>query len=572
MNTLLIDVLPFEFKIKNASLTEGLSDGKLLVTGTLQRARAKNQNGRIYPKEILEREATKYMDNFVKQRRAMGELDHPECKRVGTEILTDSGWKDLRNVIIGDLIPTLNTITNTIEYNPIDRVINEPYKGKMISIVGKNIDTMVTPTHRFVLKNKKNEFVEKTAQELLDISKLTKNSHLSIPIVAENWNGISYDIFKLDGVNIEDIADNQSNDYKIKQTTALNLNVQSWFSFLGFYLAEGHCNNRDISSGYQIFITQNKGEIADKFRDVLTQLSPELTWNEWDKGDNAIIFNTSDARLWTYLSKLGNKYTKYIPKEIKNASTDLLQNLYDWFLNGDGTVVGEYERTSIFSTSKQLMDDFYDIVLKLGMSGIVKEQISPTDYMYAGRLIEVKNKVPLYRLWIKTSHAIHLDFRFIKIEEVDYDDTVHCVTVKNGTFYCRDRNKAFWTGNSSVVNLKNVSHNIVDMGWDGDDLVGTVEILPTPSGNILKDLLKAGILLGISSRGLGSVKKDMREAADVVQDDFDLIAFDFVSNPSTQGAFMYPAGKITESVNQSSTIINPYQNIDRIIRDIISEL
>lgn len=572
MNTLLIDVLPFEFKIKKASLTEGLSDGKLLVTGTLQRAAAKNQNGRIYPKAILEREATKYMDNFVKQRRAMGELDHPECKRVGTEILTDSGWKDLRNVIIGDLIPTLNTITNTIEYNPIDRVINEPYKGKMISIVGKNIDTMVTPTHRFVLKNKKNEFVEKTAQELLDISKLTKNSHLSIPIVAENWNGISYDIFKIDGVNIEDIADNQSNNYKIKQTTALNLNVQSWFSFLGFYLAEGHCNNRDISSGYQIFITQNKGEIADKFRDVLTQLSPELTWNEWDKGDNAITFNTSDARLWTYLSKLGNKYTKHIPKEIKNASTDLLQNLYDWFLNGDGTVVGEYERTSIFSTSKQLMDDFYDIVLKLGMSGIVKEQISPTDYMYAGRLIEVKNKVPLYRLWIKTSHAIHLDFRFIKIEEVDYDDTVHCVTVKNGTFYCRDRNKAFWTGNSSVVNLKNVSHNIVDMGWDGDDLVGTVEILPTPSGNILKDLLKAGILLGISSRGLGSVKKDMREAADVVQDDFDLIAFDFVSNPSTQGAFMYPAGKITESVNQSSTIINPYQNIDRIIRDIISEL
>jgi len=126
---------------------------------------------------------------------------------------------------------------------------------------------------------------------------------------------------------------------------------------------------------------------------------------------------------------------------------------------------------------------------------------------------------------------------------------------------------------SSVVNLKNVSHNIVDMGWDGDDLVGTVEILPTPSGNMLKDLLKAGILLGISSRGLGSVKKDMREGADVVQDDFDLIAFDFVSNPSTQGAFMYPQGKITESVNPSGNrIINPYSNIEKIIHDIISEL
>ena len=123
---------------------------------------------------------------------------------------------------------------------------------------------------------------------------------------------------------------------------------------------------------------------------------------------------------------------------------------------------------------------------------------------------------------------------------------------------------------SSVVNLKNVSHNIIDMGWDNKDLVGTVEILPTPSGNILKDLLKAGILLGISSRGLGSVKKDMREGADVVQDDFDLIAFDFVSNPSTQGAFMYPQGKINESVE--NRIINPFSNVERIIHNILSDL
>ena len=125
---------------------------------------------------------------------------------------------------------------------------------------------------------------------------------------------------------------------------------------------------------------------------------------------------------------------------------------------------------------------------------------------------------------------------------------------------------------SSVVNLKNVSHNIVDMGWESKDLVGTVEILPTPSGNILKDLLQSGILLGISSRGLGSVKKDMRENADVVQDDFDLIAFDFVSNPSTQGAFMYPQGKINESVDQHRTIINQYSNVERIIHNILSEL
>jgi len=89
---------------------------------------------------------------------------------------------------------------------------------------------------------------------------------------------------------------------------------------------------------------------------------------------------------------------------------------------------------------------------------------------------------------------------------------------------------------SSVVNLNNVSHNILEMAWRGKDLVGTVEVLPTPSGNILKALFQSGIKLGISSRGLGPVKEVMREAGSAmeVQPDFELIAFDFVSNPSTR--------------------------------------
>ena len=104
---------------------------------------------------------------------------------------------------------------------------------------------------------------------------------------------------------------------------------------------------------------------------------------------------------------------------------------------------------------------------------------------------------------------------------------------------------------SSVVNLNNVSHNVLEMHWDGDDLVGTVEVLGTPAGNILKELFKSGIKLGISSRGLGSVK-EIREddGSDTVevQPDFELIAFDFVSNPSTHGAFLSPAGKTNEGV------------------------
>ena len=96
---------------------------------------------------------------------------------------------------------------------------------------------------------------------------------------------------------------------------------------------------------------------------------------------------------------------------------------------------------------------------------------------------------------------------------------------------------------SSVVNLQNVSHNITEMHWEGDNLLGTCEILTTPSGNILRELFKNGIKLGISSRGMGSVEA-IEEAdgkpAMKVGKDFELIAFDFVSNPSTHGAFMHP--------------------------------
>ena len=122
---------------------------------------------------------------------------------------------------------------------------------------------------------------------------------------------------------------------------------------------------------------------------------------------------------------------------------------------------------------------------------------------------------------------------------------------------------------SSVVNLSNASHNVLDMGWSGDDLVGTVEVLSTPAGNILKELFKSGIKLGISSRGMGSVKEVMGEGEQTleVQPDFELIAFDFVSNPSTQGAFLAPVHESKGSKVQ----VDKYNNINKIITDIITE-
>ena len=127
---------------------------------------------------------------------------------------------------------------------------------------------------------------------------------------------------------------------------------------------------------------------------------------------------------------------------------------------------------------------------------------------------------------------------------------------------------------SSIINLQNVSHNIVEIKVEGNDVYGTFEILDTPAGRILKELFANNITVGVSSRGMGSVEEGLNEQGDptvTVQDDFELLCWDFVSTPSTHGAYVSPT---QEGNLQESKIKTPkykYTNVNNIIRDIICE-
>jgi hypothetical protein len=118
---------------------------------------------------------------------------------------------------------------------------------------------------------------------------------------------------------------------------------------------------------------------------------------------------------------------------------------------------------------------------------------------------------------------------------------------------------------SAVINLKNASHNIKELYWDGNDLMGKIEVLPTPSGNILRELFNNAITVGISSRGMGSVEP-LGEGRVEVQDDFELLCWDFVSTPSTHGAFVRPVG-LNEGYNPKTA--TKYKRLNEIISDII---
>ena len=115
---------------------------------------------------------------------------------------------------------------------------------------------------------------------------------------------------------------------------------------------------------------------------------------------------------------------------------------------------------------------------------------------------------------------------------------------------------------SQVINLKNVSHNIKDISWDGKNIMGTIELLPTPSGNILKALIDSGITVGVSSRGMGSLeqKGDLME----VQDDFELLCWDFVSTPSNPDSFMHLVKE-----NKEFKLQNKYKNVNNILSEIL---
>ena len=116
---------------------------------------------------------------------------------------------------------------------------------------------------------------------------------------------------------------------------------------------------------------------------------------------------------------------------------------------------------------------------------------------------------------------------------------------------------------SALVSLKNASHIIKELWWKGDELMGRVELLNTPSGNIVKEIIKAGHTIGISSRGTGSVQQT-NEGTLEVQPDFELVCWDFVSNPSTHGAFMNPI-----SLNESIQSVSKFSKLDNIINDIL---
>jgi|GEM_PF-2421216 len=580
----------------------------VMVNCILQKWGVKNKNGRIYPKDVLVPQVKLYQE-LVDTNSAVSESDHPDCVQASnSQILTKNGWKWFKDISDEEEILTLNVETNQIEIQKIDKKIYMPYEGKMYKFLSNSIDLTVTANHRFLLENSKGNREYYYAKDIYD----NKNNILSSGkykiLKIADWNGQYLEYFTINGVNRNTLSFNLKHDLIEKYIKSINIKSEDWFAFMGIYLAEGHCSgtksNQYKLKGYDVVITQKNEEKKKLIVDLLNKMPFEYWISEHE--DGKCQYHIADARLYDYLYVLGDSHNKYIPIELKQASSDLLKILFKWFELGDGRLVknkitNKIRKESVFSISKNLIEDLHEVLIKIGGSGnittyqpknreiidhkILKKEIVLSDgtIEYVNettdnkRLIKSENSHLQYNLNISRTKHIYLDKRCIEISEIDFNDNIACIRVKNGNFLIKVNGKSHWTGNSSIISLQNISHMITKMWWGTGEqenvLYGKLKIIVSPGyirygvvsviGDKIVLYLQNKIKLGISSRGVGTLKEINGE--NFVQGDFELIGFDLVSTPSTPGAYLFPEKHGDKSfgenyVNKNGILIKEDEN------------
>ena len=517
-----------------------------IVSAVFQKYGVENANGRIYPEHVLKREVEKYME-LVREKRAIGECYRPEAM-----ILTESGWKHLYEVSIGENILTLNPQTNKIEIKPISNIVRYHYNDKMINIKGRGINDIVTPDHGFPIYDRTNKFKSfVTAKEILHSNNL---SHYYIPKTGE-WVGRNDKYMIIPKLNLEDLGKNISKSLKEKYLQDLIIPMDIFAKFMGIYLSEGSHSKRG-SKSYKVNIHQKKEDVSIEIEKMLTEWGINFSININKKGLKTFVIN--DMRLCKYLQEFGLCYDKYVPQILKEQSKEILKIFYDWFVMGDGRVRGDKRRgkkgnysDDVFSTSKQLILDLNEIQLKIGYFGTLSKEDHNNDRIIENRIIKGENSVPIYFSYRGLVKGVYLDKRFLTAEEVDYDGDVMCVEVENHIWYVMDNGKCHWTKNcnhpsESVIDLSRVAMNIIELHWEGKTLVGKLELLTSPGfrkygiisneADQVANLILSGIKVGVSSRGLGTVTNKMGVL--YVADDYEIVCWDVVSTPSTPGSWI----------------------------------
>lgn len=537
------------------TLTEDKGTGKLVARGEFGRYDTPTQNGRRYSRAIYEREVKKLQED-IKRRRVLSELDHPCLTSDDFRVLTASGWKAFRDVAVGDRV--WSRIDGQAVLSTVDGIVDQPYSGPAYHVQGRSIDATFTPAHRFLLQQKPRkgnpdkEHYATIAEIADDPGKYAK---YAVPKTAR-WDSVEAPT----EVVIPSVEGGNRFHNDVTQPVRMDANLFS--AFMGIYLAEGFCTPED-NGRYGVVISLTTPWVREYVKaEILDKFPSELRWDEYEKG-----FRMTDKRFHTYLKGLGNAYERYIPEGVKALGPDALRELVFWFGIGDGRMVNAhkkdaaleeqgithkqawatalresnatYSRKDVFSVSERLIRDLHECTVRYGGAGTLSRIDPDKDYEYAGHTIKAENKVPLYQLHLSNSENIWLDPRFLGIEEVHHEGNIYCLTVMHGNFYMERAGKAFWTGNSDGKTMLQRAAALITEASIADDgrVLGAAEILDTPNGRTLAALIRHGVEIGVSSRGFGSTKPSESGDGEDVCEDYNLKTWDFVADPAMKTAY-----------------------------------
>ena len=565
----------------SSELREAHQHKRMRVAGPAQIENEPNGNGRVYP--------TKLWDNVLSEdgefatrlsnRQVLGELEHPCFTSPNFRVLTcDRGWQPYSEIREDEEV--WSRVGGKAVRSRVNEVINESYSGPAYRVKSRSIDSEFTPGHRFLLLERPDQGNHNEVYHTIEEIASSQSNYRHSPVPKQAvWDDSGASNF----IEIPGFFGGTQQDFRSKQEKPFVLPARLYAAFIGIYLAEGGCVPvTDHNYSIEVFQT-NEWSKKYIFEEVLSKFPDEIQWAETKNG-----FRATDARLHTYLSKLGNVYTKCVPEEVKELSAKNLKELLFWFAIGDGRVYPscpgyvegyetpngldkhyfegsttqpttftqdaavairenltlKYTLRDLHSVSEQLIRGLHECLVRAGGCAHISRIDPKDDYEFDGMVIKAENQVPLWQLRIDRSANLYLDPRFTQISKVWHEGRIHCLSVTHGNFYVEQNGKSFWTGNSSGnTKLPRVSHLVEKVWRDKGVIYAQHLIFRTPNGQIIEELYRAGAVPGVSSRGAGSTSHV--DGVDVVEaSDFHLDTWDFVAQPSV---FTARPSKIGES-------------------------
>jgi DNA modification methylase len=334
------------------------------------------------------------------------------CYSDDTEVLTDNGWKNIKDVNINENVLTLNPVTKVITFESVNNKYVYPFSGKLIQFKSDNIDIRVTPNHRMYAVSTQNRGSNKfklkfKMQYFKEASNIKTSDYLLLN--GFKWEGIESEYFILPSFKKSWIIKGIKHNLVWDEVKIL---MDDWLRFFGFWLAEGYTRGSKGGNerGGQVGITQITH--IDYVYEILSKLPFHFR-------RDGKTFSISNRQLWAYLKQFGNSYQKFIPSELKKLSYRQLKLLFDSYMKGDGC----FNHKTAYSVSKKLLDDLQEISIKLGNTSSIRNNL----------------------IQFKTEKKCKLhDFRSF----VEYNGLVYCLEVPNHTIYVRSNGRPIFCGNS----------------------------------------------------------------------------------------------------------------------------